>query len=264
MRNLVIVLIGIVHFAHMSSESVVETMGATNNRKLCRHIKIWFLFFLELSIASCILREQVKATWNAWNISVAIFCAEVIFKVSMLIVVYLFFYSKDFMAHKLNSDQDFDDILSNMKLFTSCIVMLFGVTLFFNGLYVLVFEWGGKFRALMLGLHAYSNIFLECRKGWKKFQLRRTASKKLENLEVVDFRKYKAPSQSNAEDLDGGGTPIDYSPDDDEDDNLCPICFYQLEVALKTQCGHYFHRNCIRKWIYVQDFCPLCKAQLNI
>ena len=235
MRNLVIVLIGIVHFAHMSSESVVETMGATNNRKLCRHIKIWFLFFLELSIASCILREQVKATWNAWNISVAIFCAEVIFKVSMLIVVYLFFYSKDFMAHKLNSDQDFDDILSNMKLFTSCIVMLFGVTLFFNGLYVLVFEWGGKFRALMLGLHAYSNIFLECRKGWKKFQLRRTASKKLENLEVVDFRKYKAPSQSNAEDLDGGGTPIDYSPDDDEDDNLCPICFYQLEVALKTQ-----------------------------
>lgn len=25
-----------------------------------------------------------------------------------------------------------------------------------------------------------------------------------------------------------------------------------------TRCRHYFHGVCLRKWLYVQDRCPLC------
>lgn len=29
-----------------------------------------------------------------------------------------------------------------------------------------------------------------------------------------------------------------------------------------TKCNHYFHGTCLRKWLYVQDSCPLCHAAL--
>lgn len=29
-------------------------------------------------------------------------------------------------------------------------------------------------------------------------------------------------------------------------------------TAKITRCRHYFHGVCLRKWLYVQDRCPLC------
>jgi len=31
-----------------------------------------------------------------------------------------------------------------------------------------------------------------------------------------------------------------------------------MQNAKITQCNHYFHGVCLRKWLYVQDRCPLC------
>ena len=37
----------------------------------------------------------------------------------------------------------------------------------------------------------------------------------------------------------------------------------ELSGAAKvTRCNHYFHGACLRKWLYVQDSCPLCHAAL--
>lgn len=31
-----------------------------------------------------------------------------------------------------------------------------------------------------------------------------------------------------------------------------------MQSAKITRCRHYFHGVCLRKWLYVQDKCPLC------
>ncbi len=235
--------VGVLHFSHMSSIAVVEAMGATNNRRLSKHLKIYTLFFIELSVALSVISYAISFPWNSWNIAVSLFCSEILFKVSMLIIVFAFFYLWDILPLRWCIKQDFDDVLSNIKLFSSCVLFLFGCAIFVNGMYVLIFDSGGKIRALLLGLHAYSTIFLQCRDGWRKFQLRRSASKKLQQLKTVCFYLEDPNNVANAE--------------------VCAICYAEMEVAVQTKCMHHFHKNCLLKWIYVQTFCPLCKVELN-
>lgn len=28
-------------------------------------------------------------------------------------------------------------------------------------------------------------------------------------------------------------------------------------------CGHLFHENCLKKWFYIQDKCPMCYMEYN-
>jgi E3 ubiquitin-protein ligase RNF139 len=45
-------------------------------------------------------------------------------------------------------------------------------------------------------------------------------------------------------------------------DDVCAICYQELTTARITRCNHYFHGVCLRKWLYVQDICPLCHDTL--
>lgn len=47
-------------------------------------------------------------------------------------------------------------------------------------------------------------------------------------------------------------------------DDVCAICYQELSSARITRCKHYFHGVCLRKWLYVQDICPLCHEELCV
>lgn len=36
-----------------------------------------------------------------------------------------------------------------------------------------------------------------------------------------------------------------------------------MTSAVITYCGHFFHGNCLRKWLYVQETCPMCHASIK-
>ena len=44
--------------------------------------------------------------------------------------------------------------------------------------------------------------------------------------------------------------------------DVCCICYEELDSAKVTKCNHYFHSVCLRKWLYVQDKCPMCHADI--
>lgn len=36
-----------------------------------------------------------------------------------------------------------------------------------------------------------------------------------------------------------------------------------MKTAVITPCGHFFHAGCLKKWLYVQETCPLCHGHLK-
>ena len=78
-----------------------------------------------------------------------------------------------------------------------------GLFLLCNSAFILIFESGGAIRAVLVGLHAYFNLWCEARVGWKIFNRRRTAVHKIATLETV--------SQF------------------DKLDDVCAICFHDLK-----------------------------------
>ena len=73
-------------------------------------------------------------------------------------------------------------------------------------------------------------------------------------------------TDSTADDtnLDKEGTILDgYDIDGDEiGDNVCSICLCELEegdLVGDIQCGHYFHKECLKEWLVKNNHCPICR-----
>lgn len=93
---------------------------------------------------------------------------------------------------------------------------------------------------LLLAIHCYYNVYLRFQSGWRSFLLRREAARKILSL----------PS-ANPDQLES------YSHD------ICAICYMQMKTACVTPCSHLFHASCLKKWLYIQDRCPLCSLKIT-
>jgi hypothetical protein len=87
-------------------------------------------------------------------------------------------------------------------------------------------------------MHAYFNVYSRALDGWKNFLLRRSAVRRLNSLESATDEQLK------------------------EYDDVCSICFDEMKSAKVTKCHHFFHSLCLRKWLYVQDKCPMCHSDI--
>ena len=92
--------------------------------------------------------------------------------------------------------------------------------------------------ALVITMHAYFNVYKRAQEGWNNFLLRRSAVKRLNSLEWATEEQLQ---QLN---------------------DVCCICYEELDSAKVTRCKHFFHSLCLRKWLYVQDKCPMCHADI--
>jgi len=132
-----------------------------------------------------------------------------------------------------------DDAVYAVKAAGNTIEFCFAVFLFFNGGWILYFESGGTIRALMMVIHAYCNIWLEAKAGWQTFIKRRTAVAKIDRIPDATLEQLEAHN------------------------DVCSICYQEMRSGAKvTRCRHFFHGVCLRKWLYVQDTCPLCHSPL--
>jgi len=181
---------------------------------------VWFLWF-----------QWSRNSVSTWLLAVTAFSIEVIIKVLITLLQYSLFMVdgyRDVFWEKL------DDYIYYIKSTGSTIEFLFGIFLFGNGAWIMVFESGGTIRAIMMCIHAYFNIWVQAKDGWKVFIKRRTAVNKINSL-----------PEATAEQLE-------------THNDVCAICYQDLAAARITRCRHLFHGVCLRKWLYMQDSCPLC------
>lgn len=93
--------------------------------------------------------------------------------------------------------------------------------------------------SMIIFIHSYYNVWLRAQLGWKSFLLRRDAVNKIKSLPIA-----------TAEQLE-------------RHNDICAICYQDMKSAVITPCSHFFHAGCLKKWLYVQDTCPLCHCHLK-
>uniref|UniRef100_A0A182QX44 RING-type domain-containing protein n=1 Tax=Anopheles farauti TaxID=69004 RepID=A0A182QX44_9DIPT len=212
--------------------------------RLCRNMCLLvtaLLHFLHNIVAPILMslsaaRNPSRHSPSTWLLAVTAFSVEVIVKVLVSLATYTLFLLD---ARRQTFWEKLDDYVYYIRAFGNSVEFCFGIFLFFNGAWILIFESemipiGGAIRALMMGIHAYFNIWCEARAGWGVFMKRRTAVHKISSLPEATIAQLH------------------------QFDDVCAICYQDMTSAKITRCNHYFHGVCLRKWLYVQDRCPLC------
>ncbi|XP_076547005.1 TRC8 ring finger protein [Osmia lignaria lignaria] len=231
-RNFCLLLMAVLHFVHNIVNPLLMSLSASHNPALHRHIRALavcvFLILLPVSLLAFLWSHYTVCTWL---LAVSVFGIEVIVKVLVSLAIYSLFLID---AYRSVFWEQLDDCVYIIRSFGNTVEFTFGIILFINGFWILVFESGGAIRAIMICIHAYFNIWCEAKAGWSVFMKRRTAVNKINSL-----------PEAKAEELR-------------KLDDVCAICYQEMESAKITHCNHYFHSVCLRKWLYVQDRCPLC------
>lgn len=231
-RNFCLLFTAILHFVHNIVNPLLMSLSASHNPALHRHLRALavcaFLIFFPVSLLVFLWSHFTVSTWL---LAVSVFSIEVIVKVLVSLAIYSLFLIDAYISAFW---EQFDDCVYIIRSFGNTVEFAFGIILFFNGFWILIFESGGAIRSIMMCIHAYFNIWCEAKAGWSVFMKRRTAVNKIDSL-----------PEAKAEQLE-------------RLDDVCAICYQEMQSAKITQCNHYFHGVCLRKWLYVQDRCPLC------
>ncbi|KAF3834330.1 hypothetical protein F7725_025534 [Dissostichus mawsoni] len=227
-RNMCLLLTAILHFIHGMTDPVLMSLSASHVSSFRRHFPVLLvssaLFVLPVVLSYALWHHYALNTW--------------LFAVVVSLTVYGLFMVDGFsnvLWEKL------DDYVYYVRSSGNIIEFLFGVIMFGNGAYTMMFESGSKIRACMMCLHAYFNIYLQAKNGWKTFINRRTAVKKINSLPEMRGDQLR----------------------DIED--VCAICYQEFATSARiTPCHHYFHALCLRKWLYIQDTCPMCHQRVYV
>ncbi|KAM6903986.1 E3 ubiquitin-protein ligase RNF139 [Lycodopsis pacificus] len=238
-RNMCLLLTAILHFVHGMTDPVLMSLSASHVSSVRRHFPVLLvslaLFVLPVALSYALWHHYAL---NTWLFAVTAFCVELCLKVVVSLTVYGLFMVDGFsnvLWEKL------DDYVYYVRSTGNIIEFLFGVIMFGNGAYTMMFESGSKIRACMMCLHAYFNIYLQAKNGWKTFINRRTAVKKINSLPEM-----RGDQLTNIEDV-------------------CAICYQEFSTSARiTPCHHYFHALCLRKWLYIQDTCPMCHQRVYV
>lgn len=231
-RNFCLLFTAILHFVHNTVNPLLMSLSASHNPALHRHLRALavctFLIFFPTTL---LIFLWSHFTISTWMLAVSVFSVEVIVKVIVSLAIYFLFL---FEAYRSTFWEQLDDYVYIIRSFGNTVEFAFGVILFFNGLWILIFESGGAIRAIMMCIHAYFNIYCEATAGWSIFMKRRAAVNKINSLPEADAEQLRRL------------------------DDVCAICYQEMQSAKITKCSHFFHGVCLRKWLYVQDRCPLC------
>lgn len=235
-RNFALLSSAILHFIHSMVNPILLSLSASHSSSKQKHARVLGMCIFLVVYPICLINYLwTHHSASPWLLAVTAFSIEVICKVVVSLTVYTLFIID---SYRETFWERLDDYIYYIQSTGNTIEFLFGIFMFCNGGWIMVFESGGAIRAIMMCIHAYLNIFVQAKEGWKVFIKRRTAVNKINSL-----REASPEELQNLNDV-------------------CAICYQELKSARVTRCNHYYHSVCLRKWLYVQDNCPLCHEVL--
>ncbi|KYO35818.1 hypothetical protein Y1Q_0022368 [Alligator mississippiensis] len=216
---------------------IVLALGASRNRSPWKHFR-GITMCLFLLIFPCLMAYKVVCFFhmNFWLVILVSSCMLT----SLQMMGTLFLYAL-FMIELLQEEplERMDEVIYAVNAVSRVLEFLVAMCVVGYGTWELLFgEWSWVGASVII-VDSYFNIWLRAQSGWKSFLLRHEAAKKISLLPRA--------TQGQLQDHN----------------DVCAICFQGMHMAVITPCGHFFHDSCLRKWLYVQDTCPMCHQQVK-
>jgi hypothetical protein len=234
---LFIVVLSLIQSMYELTDPVLLSLSASHSRNVVRHVKTVFLatflwmFPLVMTWAICQFFEL-----DFWLLVIISSCLLTSMQVLGSLVVYSLFIYDSLLTEPW---ENLDDVVYYARAVTRVLEFVVAVFVVLYGAKESVYgEWSWINSSILI-IHFYFNVWQRLQTGWKSFLLRREAVRKIESL------------------------PLATSEQLEECNDLCAICFQEMTCAHITPCKHFFHGICLRKWLYVQDTCPICHQVIN-
>ncbi|XP_075036681.1 RING finger protein 145-like [Mixophyes fleayi] len=219
------------------ADPIVLALAATGNRSPWKHMRgIAVCLFLLVFPSFMAYKISHFFRMDFWLLILVSSCLLTSLQVLGTLFIYTLFMKELFQDSRV---EQMDEIIYGVNAVSRVLEFLVALCVVAYGTLESMFgEWSWMGVSIII-VHSYFNLWLRARSGWKSFLLRKDASKKISSLPRATKGQLRAHN------------------------DICSICFQEMSVAVITPCSHFFHANCLRKWLYVQDTCPLCHQQVK-
>ncbi|KAH3788538.1 hypothetical protein DPMN_166683 [Dreissena polymorpha] len=234
---LFIVVSSLVQSMYEITDPILLVLSASHSRSLSKHLRV-------LAVCTVLWVSPLYMTYEIcqyfdldfWLMIIISSCILTSVQViGSLLVYWLFLYD----TLRTETWERLDDVVyyirSTVRIL-EFIVAVFVVCFGIKESYLSEWSW---LNSGILMIHCYFNVWQRLQTGWKTFLLRREAVNKIESLPEATSEQLLSHN------------------------DVCAICYHDLNSARITKCGHYFHGCCLRKWLYVKDVCPLCHKHIT-
>nr|XP_033497820.1 RING finger protein 145 [Epinephelus lanceolatus] len=214
------------------TDPVILALGASRNRSVWKHFRGLSMCLL-LLVFPVFMAYKISQFFHMdfWLLILVSSCMLTSLQVTGTMLIYSLFMVELFRSDPIES---LDEVIYWVNAVSRVLEFVVALCVVAYGTWESLFgEWSWMGASVII-IHSYFNVWLRAQSGWKSFLLRQEAAKKINSL-----------PKATAEQLQ-------------QHNDVCSICFQEMTSAVITYCGHFFHGNCLRKWLYVQETCPMC------
>ncbi|XP_042357141.1 RING finger protein 145 [Plectropomus leopardus] len=214
------------------TDPVILALGASRNRSVWKHFRGLSMCLL-LLVFPVFMAYKISQFFHMdfWLLILVSSCMLTSLQVTGTMLIYSLFMVELFRSDPIES---LDEVIYWVNAVSRVLEFVVALCVVAYGTWESLFgEWSWMGASVII-IHSYFNVWLRAQSGWRSFLLRQEAAKKINSL-----------PKATAEQLQ-------------QHNDVCSICFQEMSSAVITYCGHFFHGNCLRKWLYVQETCPMC------
>uniref|UniRef100_A0A8D0GLD7 RING-type domain-containing protein n=1 Tax=Sphenodon punctatus TaxID=8508 RepID=A0A8D0GLD7_SPHPU len=209
------------------ADPIVLALGASRNRSFWKHFR-GVSMCLFLLVFPCFMAYKIARFFQMdfWLLILVSSCMLTSLQVMGTIFIYTLFMIE--LAQEAPLER-MDEIVYGINAVSRVLEFLVALCVVAYGAWESVFgEWSWMGASVII-IHSYFNVWLRAQSGWRSFLLRREAAQKIRSLPRASGEQLR------------------------EYNDVCAICFQDMAGAVTTRCGHFFHADCLRKWLYVQE-----------
>ncbi|KAK7904550.1 hypothetical protein WMY93_017157 [Mugilogobius chulae] len=214
------------------TDPVILALGASRNRSLWKHFRGLSMCLL-LLVFPIFMAYKISQFFHMdfWLLILVSSCMLTSLQVTGTMLIYSLFMVELFRSDPIES---LDEVIYWVNAVSRVLEFVVALCVVAYGTWESLFgEWSWMGASVII-IHSYFNVWLRAQSGWKSFLLRQEAAKKINSLPKATTEQLQRHN------------------------DVCSICFQEMNSAVITYCGHFFHGNCLRKWLYVQETCPMC------
>lgn len=218
------------------ADPVLLALGASRNRSPWKHFR-GVSMCLFLLVFPCFMAYKIAHFFQLdfWLLILVSSCMLTSLQVMGTLFIYTLFMVELVQDTPL---ERMDEVIYCVTAVSRVLEFLVAVSVVGYGTWESLFgEWSWMGASVII-IHCYLNVWLRARSGWRSLLLRRGAARKISSMARATRGQLR------------------------HHNDVCAICFQDMRVAVVTPCSHLFHAACLRKWLYVQDTCPMCHRQL--